>query len=298
MRSSEFLNEHLGHDKDLLHVFTLVLEAIKSVSDNLDLTTGYDETINIHGEQQLAMDVQSDLIFQRTLCSCNCVALVASEEQEEAVHLNGDDYCVVYDPLDGSSLFDVNMSVGSIVGIYPGNSLIGRKPSEMVGSLIAVYGPTTTVLLSFGDGVYELLLKEEGFILKEENIQVASMGKYFAPGNLRATKHVEWYRKLVNHWMKEGYTLRYSGGMCPDVNHIFGKGGGIFTYPGYPEAPNGKLRLLYECGPMAYLMEQAGGKATDGKVRILDKTIESLHQRTPIFIGSSGEVDEAVKFIG
>ena len=113
----------------------------------------------------------------------------------------------------------------------------------------------------------------------------------FAPGNLRATKFRKDYLDLVNWWMEQQYTLRYSGGMVPDINSILIKGKGIFAYPGYePDLVDGKLRLVFECGPMAYLMEQAGGAASDGTQPILDKKIESLSQRTPIFIGSKGEV--------
>ena len=113
----------------------------------------------------------------------------------------------------------------------------------------------------------------------------------FAPGNLRATKFRPDYLKLVNWWMEQQYTLRYSGGMVPDINSILVKGKGIFSYPGYePDCVDGKLRLVFECGPMAYLMEQAGGAASDGKQRIVEKKIESLTQRTPIFIGSKEEV--------
>lgn len=119
----------------------------------------------------------------------------------------------------------------------------------------------------------------------------------FAPGNLRACKSRKDYLKLVNYWCENEYTLRYSGGMVPDVMQILVKGKGIFTYPGYDEAPQGKLRLLFECAPMALLMEQAGGAATDGTVRILEKGAKDLAQRTPILIGSSGEVDTALKFL-
>jgi fructose-1,6-bisphosphatase len=152
-------------------------------------------------------------------------------------------------------------------------------------------------MLSFGAGVHEFVLKSEGFELKKENVMVEKDGKYFAPGNLRATKNEEWYSKLVNFWMDSQYTLRYSGGMAPDINHILVKGKGIFTYPGYENSPDGKLRLLYECGPMSYLMEQAGGKSMDGNISVLDKKIEALHQRTPIFIGSCNEVDLALKYL-
>ena len=148
------------------------------------------------------------------------------------------------------------------------------------------------------DGVREVRLMPSGeWVCSIECVNVRE-GKMFAPGNLRATKFRPDYLKLVNWWMEQQYTLRYSGGMVPDVNSILVKGKGIFSYPGYQAdsasgetgAPDGKLRLVFECGPMAYLMEAAGGAASDGHQRIMDKKIESLTQRTPIYIGSKAEV--------
>ncbi|MFA6436556.1 MAG: fructose-bisphosphatase class I, partial [Candidatus Gracilibacteria bacterium] len=123
-------------------------------------------------------------------------------------------------------------------------------------------------------------------------------GKMFAPGNLRAVADRADYLELVRWWMEQGYTLRYSGGMVPDINQILLKGKGIFSYPGYSEAPQGKLRLLFECAPMAYLLEQAGGAGSDGTMPILDKTIESIHQRTPVYLGSKEEVKRCEERLG
>ncbi len=148
------------------------------------------------------------------------------------------------------------------------------------------------------EGVKEFRLLPNGeWAVSMEKVTVRE-GKMFAPGNLRATKFRPDYLKLVNWWMGQQYTLRYSGGMVPDVNSILVKGKGIFSYPGYQAdpasgetgAPDGKLRLVFECGPMAYLMERAGGAASDGRQRIVEKKIESLTQRTPIYIGSKAEV--------
>jgi len=296
MKYTDFLNKHL-EDTDLIHCLMMIFEAVRSVSDHLDITKGHRDDINVHGERQLEMDVQADKIVTDSLCQCSCVAQIASEEQECAVRLNGDKFCVVFDPLDGSSLVDANMSIGSIFGIYPGKELIGRKGDELVGALSAIYGPRTTVMMSFGDGVHEFILKDDRFELKLKDIKLAKKGTYFAPGNLRAAKTTPWYRELVNYWLDERYTLRYSGGMCADINHILVKGQGVFTYPGSTEIPEGKLRLLYECGPTAYLIEQAAGCASDGNVRILEKEITSLHERTPILIGSCDDVDKCIEYM-
>lgn len=298
MKASEFLSEKLSDNDDLQYLFTLLFEAVRNVSDNLDITTGYHESVNIHDEQQLAMDVQSNIVMKDTLCQCHCVGMLASEEEEDVVKLDGNQFSVAFDPLDGSSLMDANLAIGTICAIFPGMGFVGRKCTDMVGALMAVYGPRTTVIMSWGDGVHEFILKEEGFVLKESDLRVDPDGKYFAPGNLRAAADFDWYRDLVNHWIEKQYTLRYSGGMCPDVNHIFVKGSGIFTYPANKERPSGKLRLLYECAPMAYLMENAGGKAVDHNgQRILEKEVTDLHERTPIFIGSCNEVDKAIEYL-
>lgn len=298
MKYTDYLQEKIGDDHDKMHLFMLLFECIKNISDHLDITKGHASTINKSGDQQLAMDVQADMIMQKTLTACDCVAQIASEEQDMAVHLNGDKYCVVYDPLDGSSLVDANMSIGTVIGVYPGKDIVGRKGSEMIGSMAAVYGPKTTVMLSVGDGVDEFILKDDGFVFKKENIRIKDESIYFAPGNIRAAKTEKWYRKLIDYWLDNGYKLRYSGGMVVDVNHLLIKGGGVFTYPGCCDVPEGKLRLVYECAPMAYLLEQAGGCAYDDDgVRILDKEISSLHERTPVYLGSCQEVDKVIEFL-
>lgn len=255
-------------------------------------TTGVGKagTQNVYGEEQLALDVMADQIIQDHMKDTGLVGLLASEELPEALLLPGGPYAVAYDPLDGSSLVDVNLSVGTIFGIYEGNNFIGQIPRNMVAAGFFVYGPRTTWILSCGEGVHHLVLSSDGeWVLDQENIQVGE-GKMFAPGNLRAASDRDDYFKLVQWWIREGYTLRYSGGMVPDINQILLKRKGIFTYPGYSEAPQGKLRLLFECGPMAYVMEKAGGAASDGYGPILDRRIEALAQRSPIYIGSKGEV--------
>ena len=122
------------------------------------------------------------------------------------------------------------------------------------------------------------------------------MAKHFAPGNLRAGNINKKYQALINSYMDKEYTLRYSGGMVPDINHMLAKGEGIFTYPANPpKYPEGKLRLLFECNPFSFLIEQAGGASSNGHKAIMDIKITSLHQRTPIYLGSKKEVDHAVK---
>lgn len=257
-------------------------------------------TQNTFGEEQLALDVASDKMISTMLEKCEDVAVYASEELEQEVktsHNSSENFGVAYDPLDGSSLVNVNFAVGSIFGIYKGNTFIGKKGSEQVCAMIAVYGPRTTIICATEFGSHEYTLCDKVFVLTKENLSIEKEGKIFAPGNLRACLYHPGYRNLLNFWLDKQYTLRYSGGMVPDINHILLKGKGLFTYPGYKDMPDGKLRLLYECAPMAYIVEHAGGKATDGKIRLLDKQVESFSQRTPILIGSESEVSTAEEML-
>lgn len=261
---------------------------------------GYTGDTNVTGDQQVHMDVIANDLFVAALRKNKQVALLASEELADAVDLGrADGYSVAFDPLDGSSIVDVNFSVGSIIGIYPGKGFIGRKGSEQVASMIAVHGPRLSLFLALNGALNEFLYhpSEERFFLSVSNVKISEEGKYFAPGNLRACKNEHWYGKLVDYWVDEGYTLRYSGGMVPDINHILLKGGGVFTYPGTSQKPEGKLRLLYECAPMAFLIEAAGGSAESGHGRILDIPIDHAHQKTPIFLGSKKEVQKVLSMM-
>lgn len=301
--SSIAFDEHirsLGVDEDTQRVVGVCLHSIYEISSlvRTGMTLGDAGTKNVFGEDQIKLDVASNDIFIKNLSSLSIVERMASEEMaEESVFHDDGKFAVAIDPLDGSSLVDVNFAVGTIVGIYPKGSFVGKKPGDMVAAIVAVYGPRTTIFMSFpGKGTHNYLLTDTNFVLQKENIQVSEDGSYFAPGNLRACVSSPSYKKLVDEWISQRYTLRYSGGMVPDVNHILIKGKGVFTYPGYPQEPNGKLRLLYECGTMAFIMFEAGGSASDGAISLMDKPIEHIDQRTPIFIGSKNEVEKAVAF--
>jgi fructose-1,6-bisphosphatase I len=264
---------------------------------------GYAGSENVHGEKQLKLDLIANDTFVDVLKRNSHVAMLASEEMEEAIETGTKEeevYSVAFDPLDGSSLVDVNLAVGSIVSIYKGKGFVGRKAGELVAAMMIVYGPRTTFMVSTGKGVDEFTFvfgKTYDFILSGEALKIAGEYKMFAPGNLRVCVSEPWYLDLMGYWAKNGYTLRYSGGMVPDINQILRKGGGVFTYPGYKEKPNGKLRLLYECAPISFLIEQAGGKSSYGRGAVLDLVINELHQRTPIFTGSTKEVDLALSYL-
>lgn len=290
MRLEEYLSQ-ASLDQGLVDTLLALSDSVLEISDAIlesdDEKAG---TENTSGEDQLKLDVISNDIVKEVLIDVDAVGLVASEEMEDEENIGEGEYAVIHDPLDGSSLLDVNLAVGSIFGVYKTKTFIGVTGREQKAAMLGVYGPRTAIFLTVGNGTHYFVLNGEGdFVLHRENVQV-SEGKMFAPGNLRAAKSRSDYAELVNYWMMEQYTLRYSGGMVPDVGQILLKGKGIFSYPGYEDAPNGKLRLLYECAPMAFLMEEAGGAASNGKIPILDVEATELAQRTPIFIGSKDEV--------
>jgi fructose-1,6-bisphosphatase len=297
MKIADYLAENA--DEDLASVMMTLEDAVKAIAEKVRFADATKAgTKNSYGEEQLALDILSDQIMQEECKQNDLIGLLASEELPEEMKIGDGPYAIAYDPLDGSSLVDVNLAVGTIIGVYKTDKFVGVKGREQLASLIAVYGPRTSIVLTVGKGSHEFVMNSDGeFRLTNENLQVGD-GKMFSPGNLRASAEREDYFKLMKHWCKEQYTLRYSGGMVPDINHILLKGKGIFSYPGYGDAPNGKLRLLFECAPIAFLMEQAGGAATDGKIRILEKKVEEVHQRTPIFVGSKTEVKRCEDALG
>ena len=307
------LDEHLktfGTEDHLQQVIMSCAQGVYEIAAlvHTGAALGYAGSQNIFGEQQLKLDVASNDILLKVLGEQSLVDYVASEEMDDEQHLHVSNteeggaqssgvFSVAFDPLDGSSLVDVNFAVGTIIAIYPKGSFIGKKPGEMHAAVIAVYGPRTTLFVAVkGKGTHQYLLTDGGFMLQKEALKIADEGKYFAPGNLRACVKNPAYKQLVDHWLTEQYTLRYSGGMVPDINHILLKGKGVFTYPGYMDEPNGKLRLLYECGTMTFAIIEAGGIGSDGKMSLLDKRVEALDQRSPIFAGSKKEVEKTISF--
>ena len=298
------LNEHLyskGKIPDeLRHLILHISTAAKYIHSAIRTTeAGLSGTKNQFGEAQVKLDVLSDDIVRQHLCESRLVASYISEEQSEIIELSSDaPYSVVFDPLDGSSLVDANFSIGSIFGIYKGSELIGRKPKEQVAALYVLYGPRTLLVYCTGNGVHEFIINEVGeFIVLREFLGVADTAKNFAPGNLGSILDDKPYHDVLHAWIKDKMTLRYSGCMVADIHHILSKGQGVFTYPAGSKYPDGKLRLVFECGPFAYLITHAGGAASDGKMDIMEKKILEIDQRTPIIVGSKKEVDRVLKVL-
>jgi fructose-1,6-bisphosphatase I len=253
---------------------------------------------NIYGEEQLALDRVSDDILKSKLHHSGFVSHYASEELDDIVAIgNGKEkYIVTADPLDGSSLVDTNLAIGTIIGIHK-NSIFDCGRNSMVAALYITYGPLITMIYSAGKGAHEFVLDREGeYVLSEENIRLKEKGSIFSPGGLRR----DWtdaHLKFIDKLESDGYKLRYSGGFVPDINQVIIKRGGLFTYPALKKSPQGKLRLLFELQPMAFIVEQAGGRATDGKEDILSLKVASVNQRAPIYIGSVAEVAMAGEFL-
>jgi fructose-1,6-bisphosphatase I len=253
---------------------------------------------NVYGDEQLALDRISDDIMRNKLQFSGFVREYASEELEDIVKIGTgkEKYIVTADPLDGSSLVDTNLAIGTIIGIHKESVLdVGRK--TMVAALYITYGPLITMIYSAGKGAHEFVLDREGeYVLSQENIMLKEKGSIFSPGGLRRDWTLE-HLKFVEQLEKDGYKLRYSGGFVPDINQILIKKGGVFTYPALKKSPQGKLRLLFELQPMAFIMEQAGGLAIDGNQDILSIKVENVNQLSPVYIGSVTEVQMAKKFL-
>jgi len=253
---------------------------------------------NIFDEDQLSLDRSADEILKNQLEYSGFVREYASEEQDSVVQIGrGDEkYYITADPLDGSSLVDTNLSIGTIIGIHR-ESMLAEGRKTLAAAMYITYGPLITMVYSAGKGTHEFVLNREGeYVLSEENIILKERGDIYSLGGLRK----EWtpeHLKYIEFLETEGYKLRYSGGFVPDINQVLIKRGGIFTYPALKKSPKGKLRLLFELQPMAFIIEQAGGMATNGKQDILSITVEDLNQRCPIYIGSRFEVEKAKEFL-
>ncbi|MEI8172271.1 MAG: class 1 fructose-bisphosphatase [Deltaproteobacteria bacterium] len=253
---------------------------------------------NIYDEEQLDLDKSADEILKNQLQYSGFVREYASEERDAVMQIGqgNEKYFITADPLDGSSLVETNLAIGTIIGIHK-ESIFAEGRNTLVAAMYITYGPLITMVYSAGKGTHEFVLNREGeYALSEEDIKLKESGDIYSPGGLRR----EWtpeHLKYVEFLETEGYKLRYSGGFVPDINQILIKRGGIFTYPALKKSPKGKLRLLFELQPMAFIIEQAGGKATDGKEDILSIRVEDLNQRSAIYIGSRFEVEKAREFL-
>lgn len=292
-----FLEEQ-GNDSALQKIILAVAESCKKIRAHISIQSGAAiQQTNPSGEQQVGLDYVADNVLTANLKETGVVRQCASEEQKDVMLFSpAAPYSVVFDPLDGSSLIEVNLSIGTIVGIHQGDIVLGGK-RNLVAALYVVYGPLTTLVFSTGKGVHQFSLAPNGdFVLETEHVKLNNKGSLYAIGGLRK----EWtpaHARLIDSLEEEGYKLRYSGGLVPDVHQILLKGGGLFTYPALRDAPDGKLRLLFEIEPLAFIMQQAGGRGSNGQIPVLSVGTKDLHQRVPAYLGSRYEVEKAEMMI-
>lgn len=249
--------------------------------------------VNSFGDEQLAVDVLADNLLFEALRFSHVCKWACSEEVPEPVDVGGSGFSVAFDPLDGSSIVDTNFSVGTIFGVWPGDKLKDITGRQQAAAGMGIYGPRTVYLIAIAGypGTHEFLLMDDGKWVHVKETTKIGEGKLFAPGNLRATFDNPAYERLISYYLGEKYTLRYTGGMVPDVFQIIVKEKGVFTNVTSPST-KAKLRILFEVAPLALLVENAGGASScDGKcVSGLDVPITAYDQRTEICYGSVGEV--------
>ena len=274
---------------------------------------GMDGSENASGDTVQKLDVYANEKLIECLKNSGECAAIASEELEDFVtipHINDKKakYLVVFDPLDGSSNIDVNVSVGTIFGIFRKHS-DAEKPvtqedfmqrgMDMVAAGYVLYGTSTLLVYTTGNGVNAFTLDPSigEFCLSHQNIRMPSSGQFYSVNQGYYLKFDVEMRRYIDHCSDMNYSLRYIGSMVSDIHRILFQGG-IFLYPNTRKHPKGKLRLLYECAPLSFIVEQAGGKAiTLGRNRIMDLRPKSLHQNVTIAIGSTDMVAEMEEFL-
>lgn len=272
---------------------------------------GFTGETNVQGEAVKKMDVYANDVFISVFKQSGLVCRLASEEMDKPYYIPENcpigRYTLLYDPIDGSSNVDINLNVGSIFAIrrQTGNDLdqtaadLLTDSRDQLAAGYILYGPTTVMVYSIGHGVHSFTLDPSlgEFILTAENIRLPEHGPNYSVNEGNFWQWEESIRDFIRYVHRhEGYSSRYSGALVGDFHRILLQGG-VFLYPGTTKKPDGKLRLLYETAPLAFLVEQAGGRASTGTQPILDVVPTELHQRTPVVIGSSEDVMLVESFI-
>ncbi|KAM1406726.1 hypothetical protein ACFXTH_001372 [Malus domestica] len=282
-------------DKGLIRLLLSMGEALRTISFKVRTAScGGTACVNSFGDEQLAVDMLADKLLFEALSYSHVCKYACSEEVPELQDMGGPvegGFSVAFDPLDGSSIVDTNFTVGTIFGVWPGDKLTGVRGRDQVAAAMGIYGPRTTYVLAVKGfpGTHEFLLLDEGKWQHVKETTEIGEGKMFSPGNLRATFDNPDYDKLISYYVKEKYTLRYTGGMVPDVNQIIVKEKGVFTNVISPTT-KAKLRLLFEVAPLGLLIENAGGYSSDGQQSVLDKVVVNLDDRTQVAYGSKNEI--------
>jgi len=290
-------------DDDLIMLLSEIASATKEIAGKVRKagilqvlgTTG---RTNVQGEEVQKLDELANHILLENLKACGKACQIASEEVEDCLVVSESGYSVAFDPLDGSSNIDVNVSVGTIFSIHRDSVL---KPGrEQVAAGYVIYGPSTMLVLTLGNGVSAFTLDPESgnFVLSHPDVKMPQKGKIYSVNEGNRDKWLnDGLRSFVDYLRSNKYSLRYVGSMVADVHRTLFKGG-VFMYPADKKNKNGKLRLLYEANPMSFIVEQAGGMAITESGRILDEVPQDLHQRVPVILGSRWEVEKCAEFLG
>ncbi len=313
----ETLRDHpeaTGQFVTLINQVTLAAKLVSARVNRAGLAGmfGATGTMNIQGEYVQKMDVYANETFKRALEHAGVVCMIVSEEEEEIIGIPAPftpgNYVFAMDPLDGSSNIDTNASIGTIFAVFRRKSASGqgepgdvlRSGREMVAAGYVVYGAGTVLVLSTGQGVHGFTLDPSvgEFFLSHHDIRLSPETRSYSCNEAYSGS---WDTRLQG-WLSAtkdpaaGWSARYIGSLVGDFHRNLVKGG-VFLYPPSRKSPSGKLRLLYEAFPLAFLVEQAGGSATDGRVNILDRTLGSLHERTPLYIGNRDAVEEITRLL-
>jgi fructose-1,6-bisphosphatase I len=311
--------EATGELSSLLHDLSLATKVISLEVNKAGLVDilGFTGSNNIHGEHVKKLDIFAHDMMVRAMDHGGHLCVMASEEEEDIIHIPTKfkigKYVLLFDPLDGSSNIDANVSIGTIFSIYKRCTADGKPGTEedcmqqgikQVAAGYVIYGSSTMLVYTAGNGVYGFTLDPAfgEFILSHHGIMTPKKSKIYS---INEGNYLYWHhglKKFIKYLQEEDkatsrpYSSRYIGSMVADIhrNLLYG---GLFMYPADSRNPNGKLRLQYECNPMAFIIEQAGGRASDGYNRILELQPEQIHQRTPIFIGSEDDVKMVEKFM-
>ncbi|MEI6426895.1 MAG: class 1 fructose-bisphosphatase [Pseudanabaena sp. ELA607] len=277
----------------------------------LENTLGMTGETNVQGEAVKNMDRYANMVFIRAFEQSGLVCRLASEEMEKPYYIPENcpigRYTLLYDPIDGSGNIDTSLAVGSIFSIRQQETYdesgeardLLQSGHKQIAAGYILYGTSTILVYSMGKGVHAFTLDPSlgEFILSETNIQIPESGKLYS---VNEGNYIHWepaMQNYIRHLHREpGYTSRYSGALVADFHRILCQGG-IFMYPGTVEKPAGKLRLLYEVAPLAFLLANAGGKASTGKMDVLDFVPQQLHERVPVFMGSAADVAMAESFL-
>jgi len=293
-----------GSFSSLLSGMTLATKMIQAKIRRAGLgdIIGSAGAVNVQGETQQKLDVYANQAVLHCLGARESVAFLVSEENEQPVTIDRSEsgkYIIVFDPLDGSSNIDVNVSVGTIFSILRrpegthGEAAVLQPGWKQVAAGYVVYGSSTIFVYTAGQGVFGFTLEPEigAFVLSYANMKMPGCGNTYSVNEANADSFPEAYRIFLGRLRSQGYGSRYIGSLVADFHRTLLKGG-VFLYPQTKKNPSGKLRLLYEANPLAFIAEQAGGQAISGETRIMDIEPKSIHERTPLIIGSRTEVAE------